>query len=243
MGILAGRVVLITGASSGIGEAAAKLFAAEGAKLVLAARRLDRIQALAAEIEAAGGEALAVRADVTSEADVEAMFAALKARFGKIDVLINNAGISGDIGIEDLTLDDWRRIIDTNLTSAFLCARAAFAPMREQGRGRIINVGSISARTPRPNSPAYAASKYGIEGLTRSLALDGREHGIVASIVHPGTTKTELSEVVQKMTPGRRVMLADDVAQMIVLMAGLPDGTNVFEALMLPLDMPFMGRG
>lgn len=243
MGLLTGRVALITGASSGIGAASARLFAAEGAQLVLAARRLDRIAALARQIESDGGAALACQADLTKEEDVEALFAALMARYGRIDTLVNNAGIADDTPIEEMTLDTWRRVLDSNLTSAFLCARAAFGPMRAQGRGRIINIGSTAARMPRENSPAYTASKFGIEGLTRSLVLDGRGHGITASIIHPGSTISELSDAARAAEPSPRIMATEDVARVILLVASLPDGSNMYETLILPIGMPFFGRG
>ena len=243
MGSLTGRVAVITGASSGIGAASARALAAEGAAVVLAARRLDRLEALALEIEAAGGVALAHAADVADEAAVKSLFAAAIERFGRIDILVNSAGVSGDIAIEELALADWRRIIDANLTSAFLCSREAFGLMKPNKRGRIINIGSTSARTPRAQSPAYAASKYGIEGLTHALAIDGREHGIAVSILHPGFTQTEISERAHEMTPGDRIMAADDIARIVCLMASLPDGTNLYQGVVLPLNMAFLGRG
>ncbi len=243
MGLLTGRVAVVIGASSGIGAASARALADEGATVVLAARRLDRLQALAAEIEAKGGTALACAADASDEAAVLALFAAVSERFGRVDILVNSAGVSGDIAIEDLSLTDWRRIIDANLTSAFLCSREAFKLMKLQKRGRIINIGSTSAKVPRAHSPAYAASKYGIEGLTHALAIDGREHGIAVSILHPGFTQTEISERAATMTPGDRIMAAADVARIVCLMASLPDGANLYQGVALPLGMAFLGRG
>lgn len=243
MGRLTGRVAVITGASSGIGAASARTLAEEGAAVVLAARRADRLEALAAEIEAKGGTALACPADASDEAAVQALFAAAVARFGRVDVLVNCAGVAGDIAVEDLSLADWRRIIDANLTSAFLCSREAFKLMKGQKRGRIINIGSTSAKVPRVHSPAYAASKYGIEGLTHALAIDGREHGIAVSVLHPGFTQTEISERAAAMEPGDKIMAADDIARIVSLMASLPDGTNLYQGVVLPLGMAFLGRG
>src|SRR6187551_2782797 len=165
--ILQDRVVLVTGASSGIGQACALAFAEKGAKVVLAARRADRLQSLVARIESQGGEALAVGTDVTDEAAVQNLFDRAVDRFGTVDVLINNAGVADSTAIYEMPLELWQQVISTNLTSAFLCSRAAFRVMKEQRRGRILNIGSISARVPRQNSPAYAASKWGLDGLTR----------------------------------------------------------------------------
>src|SRR5690606_20854801 len=131
--------------------------------------------------------------DVTDEAAVDNLFGQAVERFGTVDVLINNAGIADSTPVDEMALDLWRQVIDTNLTSAFLCARAAFRIMKGQRRGRILNIGSISARVPRQNSPAYAASKWGLDGLTRSLAIDGREFNIAASIFHPGIVATEIA--------------------------------------------------
>jgi NAD(P)-dependent dehydrogenase (short-subunit alcohol dehydrogenase family) len=240
--ILEGRVVVVTGASSGIGEACALAFAAKGAKVVLAARRAERLSALVERLEGIGGEALAVVTDVTDEAAVDSLFAQAVERFGTVDVLINNAGIADSTPIDEMALATWHKVIETNLTSAFLCSRAAFRAMKGRGRGRIINVGSISARVPRENSPAYAASKFGLDGLTRSLAIDGRKHMIAASIFHPGIVATEIA-------PGAVELPADfaaspaDIAGVIVHMCDLPDHLNFYEGLVVQIDLPFLARG
>jgi NAD(P)-dependent dehydrogenase (short-subunit alcohol dehydrogenase family) len=171
LSILQGRVALVTGASSGIGEACAITFAQKGAKVVIAARRAERLEALAERISAMGAEALAVETDVTDEAAVQNLFDQAVECFGTVDVLLNNAGIADSTPVDEMPLELWERVIKTNLTSAFLCSRAAFRVMKGTGRGRIINIGSISARVPRHNSPAYAASKWGLDGLTRSASI------------------------------------------------------------------------
>src|SRR5690606_2753870 len=153
--ILEGRVVVVTGASSGIGEACGLAFSAKGARVVLAARRAERLASLVERIEAAGGQALAITTDVTDEGAVENLFAQAVERFGTVDVLINNAGIADSTPVDEMPLELWQRVMQTNLTSAFLCSRAAFRVMKTKGRGRIISIGSISARVPRANSPAY----------------------------------------------------------------------------------------
>lgn len=242
MSILEGRVAVVTGASSGIGEACAIVFAQKGAKLVLAARRAERLEKLVAKLEAMGAEALAVATDVTDEAAVQNLFDSAVERFGTVDVLINNAGIADSTPVDEMSLDLWQQVIQTNLTSAFLCSRAAFRVMKGQQRGRIINVGSISARVPRQHSPAYAASKWGLDGLTRSLAIDGREHNIAASIFHPGIVATEIAPGAVKLPDD---LTADpmDIAAAIVHMADLPDHLNFYEALIVQNKIPFLGRG
>ena len=212
--ILEDRVVVVTGASSGIGEACAVAFAAKGAKVVLAARRAERLAGL---VERLGDAALAVTTDVTDEAAVQNLFDRAVERFGTVDVLINNAGIADSTAVYEMSLETWHQVIETNLTSAFLCSRAAFRVMKERRRGRIINIGSISARVPRENSPAYAASKWGLDGLTRSLAIDGRKHNIAAS--------------------------PEDIAGVIVHMCDLPDHLNFYEGMVVQIDLPFLGRG
>ena len=242
MSILQGRVVVVTGASSGIGEACALAFAGKGAKVVLAARRAERLEALVAKIVAMGGEALAVATDVTDEAAVQTLFDNAVERFGVVDVLINNAGIADSTAVYEMSLDLWHRVIDTNLTSAFLCSRAAFRVMKEQRRGRILNIGSISARVPRQNSPAYAASKWGLDGLTRSLAIDGREFNIAASIFHPGIVATEIAPGAVKL-PDDLTADPKDIADVIVHMCDIPDHLNFYEGLVVQNKIPFLGRG
>lgn len=242
MSILQGRVVVITGASSGIGEACAVAFVEKGAKVVLAARRAERLKSLVARIEDMGGEALAVATDVTDEDAVADLFSQAVARFDRVDVLVNNAGIADSTAADELELALWRKVIDTNLTSAFLCARSAIRIMKRQGHGRIINVGSISARVPRAESPAYTASKWGLDGLTRALAIDGRAHNIAVSIFHPGIVATELSSSVRSM-PDDLVAQPGEAADIIVHMADLPDHLNFYEALLVQNKIPFLGRG
>lgn len=235
-------MAVVTGASSGIGEACALAFAAKGARVVLAARRTDRLSALVGRIESAGGDALAVATDVTDEAAVNSLFAQAIERFGTVDVLVNNAGVADSTPVDEMSLETWHRVIETNLTSAFLCSRAAFRAMRGKGRGRIINVGSISARVPRENSPAYAASKFGLDGLTRSLAIDGRKHNIAASIFHPGIVATEIAPGAVKL-PEDFAASPEDIADVIVHMCDIPDHLNFYEGMVVQIDLPFLGRG
>ena len=242
MALLAGRVAVVTGASSGIGAAIARGLVAEGARVVAVARRADRLASLIAEIEAAGGVARAFIADVTQEDAVEALFASVDATEGRVDLLINNAGIADHTATRDLTLERWRQMVDTNITSMFLCSRAAVIRMEKQRRGRIINIGSISAKVPRPNNLAYAATKSAVQGMTHALAVDGREFGITASVLHPGAT---VSELVPNMATraSEKIMATEDMARIAVLMASMPDEANLFEALALPIGQPLLGRG
>jgi NAD(P)-dependent dehydrogenase (short-subunit alcohol dehydrogenase family) len=239
---LEGRVAVVTGASSGIGEACAIAFIEKGAKVVLAARRAERLTALVERLGALGGEALAVTTDVTSEADVDNLFEQAVERFGTVDVLINNAGIADSTPVDEMPLELWHRVIETNLTSAFLCSRAAFRIMKGRGRGRILNIGSISAKVPRQNSPAYAASKWGLDGLTRSLAIDGREFNIAASIFHPGIVATEIAPGAVKL-PDDLTADPKDIADVIVHMCDIPDHLNFYEGMVVQNKIPFLGRG
>lgn len=240
--ILKGRVAVVTGASSGIGEACALAYAAAGARVVLAARRKDRLEGLVAKVEAQGGEALAVETDVTNEDAVANLFEQAVDRFGAVDILINNAGIADSTPVDELPKEMWDRVIATNLTSAFLCAREAFRVMKGRGHGRIINVGSISARVPRANSPAYTASKYGLDGLTHALAVDGREFNIAVSMFNPGIVATEIAPGAVKLDKDF-VAQPEDIADAIIHMTALPDHLNFYEAMIVQNKIPFLGRG
>jgi NAD(P)-dependent dehydrogenase (short-subunit alcohol dehydrogenase family) len=249
---LAGKVAIVTGASNGIGRGIAATFGAEGAKTVLVARRADVLDEVAAGIRKNGGEALVVPTDLTQEQQVAALFAKVKSSFGRLDVLVNNAGVPTHINTEDITLQYWREVLDINLTAQFLCAREAIRMMKAQTPqgGRIINMGSVSAKTPRPDSLPYTATKFAIQGMTHQLTQDGRKHHIVASIIHPGatlssfTTRRGRAKSGPGATPDDYVMAAEDVAKVAVLMAALPGEVNLYEATILPNHMrSFIGRG
>lgn len=240
---LSRHTAIITGASSGIGASVARAFAAGGAKLVLAARRADRLDALAQELRGQGCELITRATDVTNEDEVIALFAEAEA-FSPVTVLIANAGIVSHCPTIDCTMEHWDQVLGVNLTAAFLCGREAFRVMQPRGRGRIINIGSLSAQMPRANTIAYTASKYGLEGITRSLALDGREHGITASIIHPGSTITELAGAqFSAQAASEKNMEAHHVAELIAMMAAVPDEVNLLTATMLPIAQPYLGRG
>ncbi len=243
MGQLDERVAIITGAGSGIGRAIALAYAAEGARVVLAARGADRLSALADEIHSAGGTALAQPTDVTSEDQVAALFKAALAAFGRVDILVNNAGVAIGGPTDEMSLETWRRVLDVNLTGPFLCSREALRAMKAQGGGRIINIGSVSAKVPRAHSAPYTTSKFGLEGLTRSLALDGRAHGVAVSVLQPGNTATPIWEGREDQARKEGLMSPDDLARVALLMAALPPEVNMLEGVVLPVSMPFVGRG
>jgi NAD(P)-dependent dehydrogenase (short-subunit alcohol dehydrogenase family) len=180
-------------------------------------------------------------ADVTSEADVAALYADAEG-FGETDILVNNAGMVSHSPTLDCTLDHWNDVIGLNLTAAFLCAREAMRVMVPRKRGKIINIGSLSGQIPRQDTIAYTSSKFAMEGMTRSLALDGRAHGITASICHPGMTMSELAgDAMGEAGPMR--MEADTTAQLIALMASMPFDANLLTATILPIAQPYLGRG
>ena len=249
---LQSKIAIVTGASHGIGRGIAEAFAAEGARTVLVARRAALLDEVAAGIRQNGGEALAAPTDLTREDEIVALFATVKKTFGRLDVLVNNAGIATHRETEDIDLDYWRAALDINITAPFLCSREAIRIMKAQEPrgGRIINVGSVSAKTPRPDSLPYTVTKFGLQGMTHQLTMDGRKHNIVASIIHPGATLSSFTtrRGRTKAGPGERpddyVMAAQDVAKVAVLMAALPGEVNLYEATILPNHMrSFIGRG
>ena len=247
------KVALITGAGSGIGKACALALADAGWSLALCGRRLERVTPVRDEASAKGVAAIAVAADVGDPAAVVALFAEVEARFGRLDLLFNNAGTGAPPKpLEDLTIEEWRRVVDTNLTGAFLCTQGALRLMKRQDPrgGRIINNGSISAHAPRPNSAPYTATKHAITGLTRSTALDGRAFDIACGQIDIGNAETPLTARMAQGVPqadGRLapepLMDVNDVAQALVYMAGLPLSANVQFLTVMATKMPYIGRG
>src|ERR1700734_513283 len=198
------KIALVTGASSGIGKQVAIALAAAGYPAVLAGRRAELLEATAQEVKKANAKSLVVQTDVTDPVAVRELFAKTRETFGRLDLLFNNAGVSGRaVPLEDLDYEQWKKIIDTNLTGAFLCTQEAFRIMKNQDPrgGRIINNGSISAHAPRPNSAPYTASKHGITGLTKVTSLDGRKYDIACGQIDIGNAATELTERMKKGGP------------------------------------------
>lgn len=243
-------VALVTGAGSGIGRAVARKLLEDGWRVTLAGRRLEPLQALAREF---GDRALAVSADVANEQAVDALFAAGCDKFGRLDLLFNNAGIfpPGQL-IDEMSVASWREAVDINLTGAFLCARAAFRQMRHQSPrgGRIINNGSISAHVPRPQSVGYTATKHAITGLTRSLSLDGRPFDIACGQIDIGNAASEMTTGfgagALQADGSRKAEARMDVvhvADAVAYMAGLPLSANVQFMTVMATQMPFIGRG
>jgi NAD(P)-dependent dehydrogenase (short-subunit alcohol dehydrogenase family) len=248
-----GKIALVTGAGSGIGRTVARGLLDDGWAVVLAGRRVEPLQTLAAEAEARGQTAMAVPTDVTDPSSVQALFDAIERSFGRLDLLFNNAGVNAPaVPMDELPLDKWFSVINTNVTGVFLCARAAFGLMRRQSPqgGRIINNGSVSAHTPRPFTAPYTASKHAVLGLTKALALDGRAFNIVASQIDIGNALTDLSE---RMTRGvlqangstapEPMMDATHVADAVRHIAAMSLSANVLTMTVMASAMPYVGRG
>ncbi len=248
-----GRVALVTGAGSGIGRAVTLALLAEGWSVVLAGRRADALDETAGQAGDAAGRALAHATDVADPASVDALFARVLERFGRLDLLFNNAGTNvGGVPFEELALEDWNRVVSVNLTGMFLCAQGAFRMMKTQSPkgGRIINNGSISAHAPRPDSAPYTVTKHGVTGLTKTLSLDGRAHDIACGQIDIGNAATAMAAGMQtgaKQAAGHiavePTMDVRDVGRSVLLMASLPLGTNIPFLTVMANAMPFLGRG
>jgi NAD(P)-dependent dehydrogenase (short-subunit alcohol dehydrogenase family) len=246
------KVALVTGGGTGIGKAAAMALFDAGYSVVLAGRRKEPLEAVAASCSDAK-RALPVAADVADPDSVDALFAKTEATFGRLDLLFNNAGIGAPaVPIEDLAVADWNRVVAINLTGVFLCAQAAIRMMKRQTPrgGRIINNGSISAHAPRPNSIAYTATKHAVTGLTKSIALDCRKDGIACGQIDIGNAASEMTEKMAKGILQANGQLAveprmalEDVARAVVYMASLPLEANVLSLTVMATQMPFVGRG
>ena len=248
-----GKVAIITGAGSGVGQAVAVTFLANGYRVALAGRRPDALQKTIELAKADAGRVLAVPTDVTDPKAVDALFDKTVAKFGRVDVVFNNAGIGAPgINLEDLTPEQWQNVVATNLSGPFYCTQAAFRVMKTQQPrgGRIINNGSISAHTPRPLSVAYTATKHALTGLTKSLSLDGRPYGIAVGQIDIGNAATDMTSRMQtgalqangEVAP-EPVMDVADVARTVRHMAELPLEANVQFATVLATAMPYVGRG
>ncbi|HUE13786.1 MAG TPA: SDR family oxidoreductase [Planctomycetaceae bacterium] len=237
------KVVVITGGNQGIGKGIARLFGGEGARLALCARNATKLAATAEELRTLGIDVLECQADVSSEAAVENFFKAVMERFGRVDILVNNAGNFDGGRIDTISLAAWNNVIGAALTGAFLCSRSAFRIMKEQGGGRILNIGSISGQRPREGSAPYASAKFGLWGLTNAVALDGRPYGILCSCLHPGNVRVEWRA--DPKSPGNQepMMETETVARAALAMVTLPPDVNFLEAIILPKDQPYLGRG
>ena len=248
-----GKIAMITGAGSGIGRASALAMLHEGWSVVLAGRRPEPLETTKADAGAHGERALVAPADVSDPESVQALFARTKETFGRLDFLFNNAGANAPgIPMDELTVGQWRNVVDVNLTGAFLCTREAFRLMKSQRPmgGRIVNNGSISAHAPRPNSAPYTATKHAITGLTKSTSLDGREHDIACGQIDIGNALTDMAARMADGVPqangevaAEPLMDPDSVARALVYMASLPPDANVQTMTVMATKMPFVGRG
>ncbi|HEV2977071.1 MAG TPA: SDR family oxidoreductase [Casimicrobiaceae bacterium] len=247
------KIAMVTGAGTGIGKAVTLALLREGYRVVLAGRRKELLDKVVRDGGAQPGIALAVATDVSDPASVRALFAQTKASFGRLDVLFNNAGVGAPgINLEDLSYEQWKTVVDINLTGAFLCLQEAFRLMKSQDPrgGRIINNGSISAHAPRPNSAPYTASKHAITGLTKSASLDGRKYDIACAQIDIGNAATDLAARMAKGVPQANGSIAAEplmdvqhVASAVCYMASLPLDANVQFMTVMATKMPFVGRG
>jgi len=247
------KTAIITGAGSGIGKATALAFLKDGWNVVLTGRRQTNLDEALAEAGADKARGAAIAADVSDPQSVAALFEQTVKKFGRVDVLFNNAGQNAPgVPFEDLPWEKWKAVVDTNLSGSFLCAQAAFRVMKSQNPqgGRIINNGSISAHAPRPDSAPYTASKHGVSGLTRTMSLDGRKYGIAVCQVDVGNAMTELAA---RMSKGVKqadgtikvepMIDVSDVARSVLFMASQPPGVNIYHLMVMANNMPYAGRG
>jgi len=246
------KVAIVNGAGSGVGQASALALLREGYAVTLSGRRKEMLEAVAREA-GPGARTLIVPTDVGDPASVRNLFALTKETFGRLDLVFNNAGIGAPgVPLEELTYEQWKAVVDTNLTGSFLCTQEAFKIMKDQQPrgGRIINNGSISAHTPRPNSSPYTSTKHAITGLTKATALDGRKYDIACGQIDIGNAETPMTARMKRGVPQPNgtvevepTMAVDNVARAVVYMAGLPLDANVLFMTVMATKMPFVGRG
>jgi NAD(P)-dependent dehydrogenase (short-subunit alcohol dehydrogenase family) len=248
-----GKIALVTGAGVGIGKAVSLALAHDGWAVALAGRRREPLEAVADEISGLGARALAVPADVADPASVRALFAQVRETFGRLDFLFNNAGVGAPpLPLEDLSFEQWKTVVDINVTGVFLCTQEAFKIMKAQDPrgGRIVNNGSISAHAPRPNSAPYTATKHAVTGLTKSASLDGRKYDIACGQIDIGNAETAMGGKMKAGVPQadgsvrpEAVMDPAHVGSAVAYMASLPLGANVQFMTVMATKMPFVGRG
>jgi NAD(P)-dependent dehydrogenase (short-subunit alcohol dehydrogenase family) len=239
--LLEGHVVIVTGGTRGIGLAIAQAVLVEGARVLITGRSQSSVDEGLAKLGTANAHGIA--ADVASEPDTIAVFEKALALFGKVNAVVNNAGIARAGAIENLRLKDFQMVMDTNLTGAFLYSREAFRVMKNNGGGRILNIGSISSQVPRFGSVPYTTSKFGLQGMTRALAVEGRELGIMVSCLHPGNVYTDIWDNAPASVINEPKMDVADIARVAVLMLSMPANATIIDATVLDPRQPFLGRG
>lgn len=247
------KIALVTGGGTGIGRAAAIALAKDGFKLAVCGRRQEPLDETVATIEDDGGAAIAIVCDVSRPYGVREMFRQVGEKYGRLDFLFNNAGMGGPpVLLEDLSFDDWQKVVGVNLTAMFLCTQEAFRMMKAQDPmgGRIVNNGSISAHTPRPNSVAYTSTKHGVTGLTKTSALDGRKYNIAVGQIDIGNAESQMADKMKTGMPQadgsikpEATMPLADVGKAVAMMASLPPQSNVLTMTIKATAMPFEGRG
>ena len=238
---LTGKIALVTGGGTGIGKAIAKAILAEGAKVIIIGRTESKL--LQAQSELGSGIEIMV-CDITIESHLMKVYETIMSKYEKLDILINNAGTSFKEKAYELSYESWKKVIDVNLNGAFLCAREAMKIMVSQKYGRIINIGSISGQMGRHFNAPYTASKFGIEGLTRAFALDGREHGVAVSVIHPGNVATDIiskDEIPKREKEG--FVLLEDLEKLAITMLTVSPNINILGSVVLPITQPYLGRG
>ena len=234
------KVALVTGGGSGIGKAIAKALLAEGCNVIINGRNEEKLNQAKSEL---GANLESIVCDVTDEGQVGNTFNGIISNYGKFDILINNAGMAAKAKAHELKYETWKKVINVNLNGAFLCAREAMKIMIKQKSGRIINIGSISGQMSRPENAAYTASKFGLEGLTRALALDGREYGIAVSILHPGNVGTDIWKGREEIAEREGLVPLEDIGKLAVTMLSMSPNVNILGSVILPITQPYLGRG
>jgi NAD(P)-dependent dehydrogenase (short-subunit alcohol dehydrogenase family) len=238
-----GKVALVTGASMGIGKGVARALAQEGCSVALAARTADALEKAAAEIGGLGVEVASRPTDVADPGQVEKLFDLVKERFGRLDILVNNAAVFDDGPIDELSVEAWDHVMAVNLRGPFLCTSAAMKMMKKQSGGRIINISSIAAKRVRPETAAYSTSKAGLWGLSQVTALEGRDYGITCSCVYPGNTKVERRQESSDVQDQEPMVAIEEMATVVKTIALLPPHVQVLEATVMPHKQLFVGRG
>jgi len=237
---LSDKVALVTGGGSGIGKAIAKALLAEGCRVIINGRNEEKLKQAKTEL---GSNVESMVCDVTDEGQVENTFSSIIANYDRCDILINNAGMAAKAKAHEMKYETWKKVINVNLNGAFLCAREAMKIMIKQKSGRIINIGSISGQMSRPENAAYTASKFGLEGLTRALALEGRDHGIAVSILHPGNVGTDIWKGREEIAEREGLIPLEDIGKLAITMLSMSPNVNILGSVILPITQPYLGRG